>query len=99
VLNEKQAQAFLKAASKHRLGALFSVALAIGLRLGEALGVRWEDADFEKRTLTVQQALQRVDGKLEFVEPKSEKSRRTVPLPNIAIDILRSIGCARERTS
>ena len=89
VLNEKQAQAFLKSAGKNRLGAVFSVALAIGLRLGEALGLRWEDVDLEKGTLTVQQALQRVEGKLVFVEPKSEKSRRTVPLPKVAVDVLK----------
>jgi len=35
-----QAAAFLKTAKRHRLGALFSVALACGLRLGEATGLR-----------------------------------------------------------
>jgi integrase len=69
--------------------AVFSVALAIGLRLGEALGLRWQDVDLEKGTLTVHQTLQRVDKKLQFVEPKSEKSRRTVPLPDAAVAILK----------
>jgi integrase len=89
VLDEKQAKALLKAANKHRLGAVFSVAVAIGLRLGEALGLRWEDVDFENQTLSVRQALQRVDGKLQFVEPKSDKSRRSVPLPEVAIGALK----------
>ena len=89
VLNEKQAQAFLKSAGKNRLGAVFLVALAIGLRLGEALGLRWEDVDLAKGTLTVQRALQRVEAKLVFVEPKSEKSRRTVPLPKVAVEVLK----------
>jgi integrase len=79
----------LKSSGKNQLGAVFSVALAIGLRLGEALGLCWEDVDLEKGTLTVQQALQRVEGKLVFVEPKSEKSRRTVPLPKVAVDVLK----------
>jgi Phage integrase family/Trypsin-like peptidase domain len=78
-----------KAASKHRLGAMFCVALAVGLRLGEALGLRWEDVDLQNGTLTVRQALQRVEGKLQFVEPKSEKSRRRVQLPEIAVDTLK----------
>jgi integrase len=89
VLDERQAKALLKAATKHRLGAVFSVAVAIGLRLGEALGLRWDDVDLNDRTLTVRQALQRVDGKLQFVEPKSEKSRRTVPLPDVAVTALK----------
>jgi integrase len=45
--------------------------------------------DLENGTLTVQQTLQRVEGKLAFVEPKSEKSRRTVPLPKVTIDVLK----------
>ena len=89
VLNELQAKALLKSAAKHRLGPVFSVALAIGLRLGETLGLRWEDVDLENRTLTVRRALQRIEGKLEFVEPTSEKSRRTLQLPAIIIDALK----------
>ena len=44
-----QATAFLKVAGTHRLGALFGVALACGLRLGEATGLRWEDVDLDER--------------------------------------------------
>jgi hypothetical protein len=48
------------------LGAVFTVALAVGLRLGEALGPRWEDVDLQAGTLTVRQALQRIEWKLQF---------------------------------
>jgi len=89
VLDEKQSKALLKAAKKHRLGAVFSVALAVGLRLGEALGLRWTDLDLESGTLSVQQTLQRIGKELRFVESKSDKSRRTVPLPQVAVDALK----------
>jgi integrase len=46
-LDVDQAKWLLEVASKHRFGALFSVALACGLRLGEATGLRWEDVDLE----------------------------------------------------
>ena len=46
-LSIDQAAAFLKAAKQHRLGSLFSVALAYGLRLSEATGLRWEDVDLK----------------------------------------------------
>jgi integrase len=88
-LDQKQAKGLLKAASKHRLGALFSVALAVGLRLGEALGLRWEDVDLDGGTLSVMQALQRVEGKLQFVEPKSEQSRRKLRLPDVTLKVLK----------
>ncbi len=56
------------------------VALSPGLRRGEVLGLRWADIDLEHKTITVAEALARVGGKLEFIEPKSRQSRRTVPI-------------------
>jgi integrase len=43
--------------------------------------LRWEDVDLVKGTLSVRYALQRVDGKVELVEPKTKKSRRTAEAP------------------
>jgi integrase len=63
-LSPKQAQAFLKSISGDRLEALYSVALAVGLRKGEALGLRWGDIDLEKGFLTVRWSLQRINGQL-----------------------------------
>ena len=89
VLEPRQAQELLRVAADHRLGPLFSVALAVGLRLGESLGLAWGDVDLSARTLRVRRALQRFDGKLRFVEPKSESSNRRVALPESAVDVLR----------
>ena len=58
----EQARTLLAAAKGHRLGAVVSVATALGLRLGEALGLRWEDVDFEAGTLSVRQSLERSGG-------------------------------------
>jgi len=46
----------------HRLNRLVSVATALGLRLGEALGLQWADVDLETGTLRVRQALERSGG-------------------------------------
>ena len=89
VFTPEEARRFLTAAENDRLGPVFSVALAVGLRLGEALGLRWVDVDLERGQLHVRQALQRVGGELRFVEPKSEQSRRTVALPEVATAILK----------
>lgn len=90
-LTPGQARAFLDALAGHRLEALFSVALACGLREGEALGLAWEDIDFERRTITVRRQLQRVeDGSLQRVAPKTEKSRRTIVMPRIVVERLRA---------
>ena len=52
-LSPEQARTLLGAVSGHRLEALISVGLALGLRLGEALGLRWNDVDSDKRELAV----------------------------------------------
>jgi integrase len=89
-LDVAQSKKFLDAVSQTRHETLFKVAITVGLRLGEALGLQWADIDFDKRTLTVRHQLQRIDGVLKLVEPKTAKARRTIPLPAFAIDSLRS---------
>ena len=88
-LTPKQARVFLKAMEGDRLEALYSVAVAVGLRRGEALGLRWEDVDLEKGNIRVRASLQRVDKKLRLVELKTKRSRRSVALPSVAVAALR----------
>lgn len=88
-LTPEQARAFLDAAKGERLEALYSVAVALGLRRSEALGLRWEDIDFENETISVRYSLQRIDGKLQLVEPKSANSRRTIAMPKATLMALK----------
>jgi integrase len=94
MLSPEQARAFLDAAKGERLEALYTVALSLGLRMGEALGLRWQDIDFERRTLTVNRILERIGrgqgSTLQLVEPKTSRSRRTVNLPDAAVRALRA---------
>jgi integrase len=89
-LSPDEARCFLEAIRGDRLEALYLVALGAGLRQGEILGLAWADVDLEHATLTVRNALQRVDGRLVLVEPKSVTSRRVVALPIIVVDALRA---------
>ncbi|HVN90882.1 MAG TPA: site-specific integrase, partial [Candidatus Binataceae bacterium] len=90
VLWSEDARRFIEAVKNERLEALYSVALSLGLRRGEALGLRWSDVDLEARRLTVARSLQRIEGKLQIVETKSASARRTISLPQIAIRVLRN---------
>ena len=83
-----EARCFLEDVAGHRLEALFSVTLALGLRQGEILGLRWIDIDLENGRLTVRLQLQRNDGKLQLVEPKTAKSARVLMLPQVAVSAL-----------
>ncbi|GAA2115162.1 hypothetical protein [Streptomyces synnematoformans] len=60
------------------------LALVMGMRRGEILGLRWDAVDLNRETLTVERSLQRVDGRLTLVKPETESSERTIPLPPIA---------------
>ena len=81
VLTPEQGQRLLTAAAGHRLEALYTVALLLGLREGEVLGLRWSDIDFTAHTLRVGQTVQRVSGRLLLAPPKTESSKRLLPLP------------------
>jgi integrase len=88
-LAAEQARAFIAHTADNRLGPLFHVAIASGLRQGELFGLRWEDVDLAAGTLYVRHTLQRIDGGLALVEPKTALSRRTVTLPDSAVAALR----------
>ncbi|OEJ39777.1 integrase [Streptomyces agglomeratus] len=49
----EEVQRLLSEASKHRNSARWSIALALGLRQGEALGLRWSDVDLKAGILRV----------------------------------------------
>lgn len=87
-LSTDQARALVNATAGNRLSALYTVALAIGLRLGEALALSWEDVDLENRRLQIRRSLQRIGGKLQFIETKSEHSNRSLRLPDVCVSSL-----------
>jgi integrase len=88
VFNPEQARAFLEAVQCSRFRAVYTAAVAVGIRQGKILGLRWSDIDLETGLLTVSSALQRIDKKLIRVEPKSPKSWRRLQLPATRVSAL-----------
>lgn len=82
-------QAVVEVSRDDRFHALYVLALCLGLRRGELLGLRWQDVDLVAGRLEVVHTLQRVDGRLLLVPPKTEGSAQTVPLPDLCITSLR----------
>ena len=73
-----------------------SISMYMGLRIGEVCALQWKDIDLEKRTLTVSKTIQRVQcktglkhTKIIITEPKSESSKREIPIPDCIISLLR----------
>lgn len=89
-LDTEQARVLLQAAEGDRFECLHVLSLMCGLRMGEALGLKWSDIDLDAGTLRVHRQLQRMrDGSgLVFSEPKNA-SRRTIDLPQRAIESLK----------
>lgn len=92
-LTVPQAKAVLTALETHRHYALYAVAVAIGLRLGEALGLTWDRIDLDAGVIRVRQQVQREGPKGDrhyvLVDLKSRRSLRDIPLPEFAIAALR----------
>jgi integrase len=85
----EEARRFLEAAAKDSHGVIFAFALATGMRPEEYLALKWSDIDLNKGTATVQRSLQRPKGGgWYYDEPKTSRSRRTIPLPT---SIVRSL--------
>ena len=80
----------LDSADQTRYGPLVTVALLTGLRMGELLGLRWQDVDFDNSVLCVQQTCQWLSGMgFIFRQPKSYRSVRPVALSPDTVERLR----------
>jgi integrase len=71
--------AALATAMPERNRAMVYVQAGLGLRIGELLALRAADVDFLRRTARVEHQLARYTR--ERVDPKTPRSRRTIPLP------------------
>lgn len=91
VLSKDETVLFLETLEGERLATVFSFALASGMRCQEYLGLQWKDINFEQGTATVQRAVvwHRTGGGWHFSQPKTAKSRRTIPLPSSVMQELR----------
>lgn len=102
-LSADDAYLLMKHTRDDRLGNLLATALYTGMRQGEVLGPRWPDVDLDAGTPRVRQAVQKIDGARQFLEPKSAKGKRPVPSanPREMCQVGRTnwcAGCARMRT-
>lgn len=72
-----------------------ALSMSTGIRIGELCALQWRDIDLKKRILTVRKTIQRIQyksavskTKLIITEPKSESSRREIPIPDCMMKLL-----------
>lgn len=83
---------FLEGAKGQSYENQFRFILQTGLRTGELVGLKWDDIDFENRTITISRTMEfryKV-GEWRVGPPKSKSGYRTIPLTDEAIRILKA---------
>jgi integrase len=90
-LSPEETRKFLAVAKGNMWFALFLFVIESGLRPEEYLGLQWKDIDFEQKCISVRRAvLERKSGGFYFTEPKTNKSRRKIPISDSVINALKS---------
>ena len=85
-----EVRALLGQAKGDRHEVAFVLLVETGMRLGELLGLRWEDVDLDGRQLQIRQTLSSLGGRIILSEPKTASSRRPYELSPQAIEALRA---------
>jgi len=85
-LSGEQIPRLLNAVKAHPVELPTLIALGTGMRLGEVMGLRWQDVNLEDAIAKVRQTLQLT---MEFDTPKSHRSTRTISLPSFLVEELK----------
>ena len=80
----------LAAAEHERYARVLTLIAGTGLRRGEALAMRWDAVSLTAGTLKVAATMNVVDGQIEISEPKSGRSRRSIPLSPAMVSLLKA---------
>ena len=91
-ISGSQVKQFLEAAAESKHFTLFATLLETGLRPSECLGLKRSDVDLHRGILTVQRTLiwKRNGSEYYFGEPKTKRSRRSIPLSSQLTKLLKS---------
>lgn len=91
VWNKEEVQMFISKSKNFPFHAAYVVALLGGLRLGEILGLYWDDVNWMTGKLRIDRKVKYDKAKGLFIDEdlKNESSRRTITLPGIALDTLK----------
>ena len=99
VLTADQQTIFVEKAKETYMGNMYVFDLCTGMRLGELLGLKWSDIDFQTQQLHIMRTLSKVKDPdkpdeswhLAFGDPKTPASERTIPLHQTAVKLLMDV--------
>jgi integrase len=88
-LDGQDVSALLAAAHGSRYYPALQLIAATGLRKGEALALHWSHIDLDAGLLKVAATITRIEGRLVISEPKTARSRRSIPLSEPVVAMLK----------
>jgi len=91
VLTADQSRIFLSAALNTHYGPVLAVALTTGMRPSEYLGLKWQDIDWDRGTVSVVRTLERSAGAWRLAETKRNRSRRIIKLQDWVLKTLKDL--------
>ncbi len=93
VLTRSETELFLNYAKDTFYYDMYVLALDTGMRIGELMGLKWSDIDFDRKLLYVRRSLCyfHKEGKyvFEWHDTKTHNSKRTIPLTSRALEALK----------
>ena len=95
VLDAGGTASYLRALYGSECEAVAICSVTLGLRRGEACGLRWSDIDLRTGEVRIRRSRQVVGGQEVVVPPKTERSARSCWLPRFAVRRLRAIRKGR----
>ena len=88
-LDQNEVQRFLKIAKDSRFFYVYYLAILTGMRLGELMGLRWSDIDFQNQVISISRQAQAIKGKgILFSEPKTRSGIRKIRVQPNTIEAL-----------
>lgn len=90
-LNPREAKLLVAQSNDHEIGPLILTAMYTGMRLSELLGLTWDRVDFNKKTITIDQQLQRHDRAFYLAPLKTRAGRRTIPMASAVAEKLKAL--------
>ena len=99
IYDEVQIQQLLDFARGTEMELIIDLELCMGMRRGELLGLQWQDVNWEKNQIHIIRSRVAVDGKSVVKQPKTESGTRTLDVPEILMNKLKSykVKCMEQK--
>jgi len=89
VLDQNEVQRFLKIAKDSSFFYVYYLAILTGMRLGELMGLKWSDIDFQNQVISISRQAQAIKGKgIVFSEPKTRSGIRKIRVQPNTVEAL-----------